>query len=165
MKRIPFIASLTIALLMAMATQLQAQQPILEERFTFHPASEIQHDSIRFKSFEIISGEWLVFAFESNNAQEDGNHSTAPSGFYFQVPAALDSFQLKDGEILNSAGVYLQPCRCADRGFQYVENGKITGVKQADGTWLIASDCYVLGATTGKRYDLKFEAIFQNANP
>lgn len=107
----------------------------------------------------------MVFAFESNNVGEPGNHSEAPSGLYFQVPMGTDEFHLENLEIREHGGLYMQPCRCADRGFQYVDNGVIAGERKNETTWLLKVDVTCYGATTGKRYEFHFEAEFQMSNP
>jgi hypothetical protein len=153
-----------MSLLLLTTTSLFAQSHALEEQFVYYEGSGMRHDSARFQSFEMIEGEDILFEYTSNNASEVGNHSTALTKVVFIANQDGDDVYLKDKDLLNAGAIYMQQCRCADRGIQPILEGIITGKKQVDGSWDIEIDGTAYGRTTGKRYHIQTKGTFKQAS-
>lgn len=127
----------------------------------FFEKSQIQHDSSRYQSFQVQNGEFLVFQFISDNSGEPGNSSTAESVIAFQVENGLDDFELKGEELSKHQAIYIQRCRCQDRGIQLIHSGEIHGKKLSTGNWKIEGEVEAIGRITGKTYHLPLNGEFK----
>jgi hypothetical protein len=127
----------------------------LQEGFEVYERSALTYDTARMgyhKAFGIVEGESTVFVWTSNNKGEEGNDSEAQTTFAFAVPNAGGSFELDAASI---DGVYVQQCRCADRGVQRITSGKLIGYQHYDRSWSVEIDAIVVGNTSGKTYWFK----------
>lgn len=137
--------------------QIHAQDFELIEKFDYYLNKQVSYDSssMGFKSFSLIEGDFIVFAFTSNNAGDEGNYSQAESQIIFQIDESLDAFELLDSDILANQGLYMQKCRCQDKGIQMIEDGRISGQLLENGAWFVEIDVHFIGARTGKEYHIQ----------
>ncbi len=141
--------------------QLNAQSfDVVDEKRVFMN-SRIEHDSISYQSYSVKEGEFFVFQFISTNSGEPGNSSVAESVIAFQADNALNEFQFKDEELSKHQTLYIQRCRCQDKGIQFVESGEIRGKVLPNGNWQIEGEVKATGNRTGKTYHLSLNDEFK----
>lgn len=155
-------SSLLLATLL-MAGVAGAQEQVEGDAFRFYQQAYLEHDSSGRRSYAIVPGDFLVFEFVSYNSAEPGNGSRAESRLTFQVEPGAKEFVLRDKEIMDHRGIYIQVCRCADRGIQLIERGVIKGKKTGSDAWDIVLDIYVTGRSTGKVYHIQEAATYHIA--
>lgn len=122
--------------------------------------SQLNHDSVRYRSYKITSGEYIVFEYSSDNAGDPGNHSKVDSRISFQVKKGTRKFEFKDEEIAKHTGVYLQNGHTQDRGVMVINKGSIKGKKLANGSWEIEFDVNVQGIWTGMDYHFAAAGVY-----
>jgi hypothetical protein len=143
--------------------QVVGQDHAEEKSFVFFENSQIQHDSLRYQSYAVKAGEFIVFQWLTDNGGEPGNYSVAESVMAFQVENGVEEFELKDEEIFSHQGLYAQRCRCQDRRIQPIHSGVIHGKKMKSGNWMIEIDAVSIGLITGKTYHLLLNGEFKSA--
>lgn len=133
-----------------------------QQEFKYFENSQITHDSIllRYRSYKLIAGDYIVFEFTSDNAGDPGNLSKIPSTISFQVKKGTKKFQLNDEEIGQHAGVYIQTGYSMDRGIMVIEKGMIKGKKMDDGSWEVQFDVTFSGLRTGINYHIAASGIY-----
>jgi len=135
-------------------------------QFTYTENGQIEYDTARLhlhKSYQIVEGDYTVFEFTSNNGGDPGNHSQAESKIVFQLPMGHESFVLEGEDIASHGGIYIQLCRCQDKGIQVVTDGKIEGRKLDRGNWKIDLDVSFSGRKTEKKYHITANGIYNIA--
>lgn len=157
---------MTGVLLLFLPVLVFGQDFTLNYEFRYHLQSEIEYDAKKrhfYHLYAISTGEHLVFELVSNNAGDPGNHSKAESIVAFQVAPELKEFRLSGQEIADHGGIYVQRCKCQDRGIQAIQDGTITGKLKEDGTWEIDVNVNPVGRLTKKVYHIQTSGEFKPA--
>lgn len=152
-----------LALIFGLLSQAIGQKFLGVEEMRLFQYSQIEHDTSSYQSYSIKEGKFLVFQFISDNSGEPGNHSIAESIIAFQVKNGLDDFELKGEELSEHQAVYIQRCRCQDRGIQLIHSGEIHGKKLSTGNWNIEGEVEAMGRITGKTYHLPLNGEFKES--
>ncbi|NQV51669.1 MAG: hypothetical protein HQ500_00720 [Flavobacteriales bacterium] len=134
--------------------------------FQYWENASIQYDAEKLNKqnlYEVISGNQRVFQFTTNNAGDLGNYSEAPTIITFETELGSNRFELRDDQIMHHGGIYLQDCRCQDKGIHKIERGVITGERTGPSEWTVAIDVFVEGRKTEKEYHITETGTFQEA--
>jgi hypothetical protein len=115
--------------------------------FAFYPESKLEvKEAEQYVSFEIKSGENLVFHFEyikhDNPLILDDEYV---EDIYFEVKPAGNSFVISTEDLKKAGVLFGRGCFCADGGYHRINQGCIYGYKINDRTWNISLN---LTATT-----------------
>jgi hypothetical protein len=143
--------------------QLNGQQVQRTEERLNVKNSRIAHDSVSYQSYGIQAGDFTVFQLISNNAGEPGNNSKAESVLAFQIKSGLDQFAIKDNALSEHEAIYIQRCRCQDRGIQKIISGDIKVAMLTNGNWRIEGEVEAIGRLTGKIYLLSVDGEYESA--
>ena len=146
-----------------LASHVCAQHTDGHQRMRFYSQSQIAHDSIRYQSYEIQQGGLLVFELISDNAGEPGNHSIAETVIAFETSGGEEEFTLTNEDLQKHQAIYMQRCRCQDRGIQPIQSGEIYGLLLPNGNWRIEGFIKAIGTRTGKSYNLPINGEFKAA--
>jgi len=156
------IVKLVVILLAAM--NLTAQDVEFKEEFRYHSGARIEYDRGRphlQEKYEVIPGDRLVFEYITNNAGEPGNAMVAETYISFQVGDTADAFVLNADDFESSEAIYIQMCRCQDKGIQPLNRGTIKGKKDKNGIWNVEIDAYATGRRSGGTYHLEVRGAFK----
>ncbi|MEQ9186625.1 MAG: hypothetical protein RLP15_02755 [Cryomorphaceae bacterium] len=135
-----------------------------EKKYVYYEDSAIEYDEEKLNKqnfYRIASGTKRVFEWYQNNAGEAGNHSVAPTIIAFEVDPSLDQFELRATELLDANAVYIQDCRCQDKGIHPLKEGVIKGQRISQGLWRIEIDILVAGRNTTKVYHQEIRETFE----
>jgi hypothetical protein len=146
------------------SNDIRAQENAEKKEFILYPNSEIEHKTIYYTSFKIVEGGFLVFELTSNNSGDPGNFSEATSKVVFEIAPSIEHFSFNNSEILDHHGIYIQLCRCQDQGYNWIDQGQISGEKIDATSWRIEIDITAKGRATGFGYHIVEAAIFKTSN-
>ncbi|GAB5540088.1 MAG: hypothetical protein Salg2KO_21910 [Salibacteraceae bacterium] len=130
--------------------------------FTVYSGKSIAYDSekMKRKSYRLEDGNKLVFEHQHNKVDE-GNQSNANEIVVFQIPIESVKFSYKNEELLEVDAIYVQNCRCQDRGVHQIDKGFIKGKRNKRGEWKIELEVEVNGNRTGKKYRFNLSDEFE----
>gem|GEM_PF-507139 len=145
----------TIMLILGSIGVAQTQQS--HEQFVLHEHAQITYNKVKMRSrfYKIEAGDALVFEYISDNGGEPGNESEAKSYISFQIPEDVKEFEYTDANLQQIGAIYVQDCRCQDRGIMRIETGSIKGVKRKKDEWDVELDLSIKGYLTGYIYRYK----------
>ena len=152
-----------VLIMVGLSVHAQGQRFHGREELVFFTDSRIEHDSTSYQSYTIKNGEFTVFELVTDNSGEPGNNSKAESLIAFQIKNGSNEFVLKDEELLKHRAIYIQRCRCQDRGIQLIQTGELHGKMLPNGNWKIKGEVKAIGKRSGKTYDLPIVGEFKSA--
>jgi hypothetical protein len=132
--------------------------------FQYWENASIQYDAEKLNKqnlYEVVPGDYRVFQFSTNNGGDPGNYSEAPTIIAFEAESDVNRFEFRDDQIAHQGGVYLQDCRCQDKGIHKIERGVITGERTGPNKWTVTIDVFVTGRKTDKEYHITESGTFQ----
>lgn len=135
-----------------------------EKAHVYYENSAIEYDEEKLNKqnlYRVGNGTKRVFEFHHNNAGEPGNHSVAPTIIAFEVDPSLDRFELRATDLLDANAVYIQDCRCQDKGIHPLNDGVIKGQRISQALWRIELDIRVAGRNTTKVYHFNERETFE----
>lgn len=140
--------------------EIYSQDIPLSEQFVFTENSKLEHNGRRHKTYDIVSGNMLVFEFISNNAGDEGNASTGLTKLSFQVADTLRSFEFTGPSLKDTDAIYVQFCLCPDEGISEIVDGTIKGQKHESGNWWIDLSVSAIGRKTDKVYRFSLNELY-----